>query len=355
MLSFSLKKCEPNFFFPFFFLFTLKLTSESNSKFRIAFGSCGKQTHPLPIFHEVIKQNPNLFIFLGDNIYGDTHDMDVLKKKYQELGAKGSYQHLIQNTEVLATWDDHDYGQNDAGKHYPNKVESKEIFFEFFKEPKNSERYKHKGIYHSVYKKTGNKIIQIILLDNRTFRDDLVRFPKGQKIPGHFFYRPDYLPHTDDSKAFLGEEQWSWLEDELRKNADLRIIASGSQFSHEYNGYESWTNFPHEQERLIQLIKKTKANHLLFISGDVHYAEVSKFKHPDCYPIYDVTSSGLSSTWRFATPNKNRLEGPIMENHFGLLSVNFEHDDPFVLTEVWDIRGNQRVEFSIPLSEISFQ
>ena len=100
--------------------------------------------------------------------------------------------------------------------------------------------------------------------------------------------------------------------------------------------------------------RKTKANHLLFISGDVHYAEVSKFEHPDCYPIYDVTSSGLSSTWKFATPNKNRLEGPIMENHFGLLTVNFEHDVPFVLAEVWDIRGNQRVEFSIPLSEIGF-
>ena len=348
------------FFCLFLSVFTAKLTFadrgiSSNVDFKIAFGSCGKQGHPLPIFDEVIKQDPHLFIFLGDNIYGDTNDMDILHKKYQQLGTKESYQHLIKNTEVLATWDDHDYGQNDAGKHYPHKVESKEIFLEFFKEPQNSERYKHKGIYHSVYKKAGNKIIQIILLDNRTFRDDLVRFPKGQKIPGRFFYRPDYLPHTDDSKAFLGEEQWSWLEGELKKKADLRVIASGSQFSHEYNGYESWTNFPHEQERLIQLIKKTKANHLLFISGDVHYAEVSKFEHPDCYPIYDVTSSGLSSTWRFATPNKNRMEGPIMENHFGLLTVNFEHDDPSVLAEVWDIRGNQRVEFSIPLSEISFQ
>ena len=227
-------------FFLSFFLssFTAELTSESDSKFKIAFGSCGKQTHPLPIFYEVVKQNPNVFIFLGDNIYGDTHDMDVLKKKYHELGAKESYQHLIQNTEVLATWDDHDYGQNDAGKHYTQKESSKQIFLEFFKEPKNSERYKHQGIYHSVYKKTGNKTIQIILLDNRTFRDDLVRFPKGKKVSGRFFYRPDYLPHTDDSKAFLGEEQWFWLEDELKKKADLRIIASGSQFSHEYNGYK---------------------------------------------------------------------------------------------------------------------
>jgi alkaline phosphatase D len=176
----------------FLFVFTVELTfadkeNLSDFEFKIAFGSCGKQSHPLPIFNEVVKQAANLFIFLGDNIYGDTNDMDILRKKYQELGNKESYKNLIKNTDVLATWDDHDYGQNDAGKHYPHKEESKEIFLEFFKEPKNSERYKHKGIYHSVYKKAGNKIIQIILLDNRTFRDDLIRFPKGQKIPGRFF------------------------------------------------------------------------------------------------------------------------------------------------------------------------
>ena len=82
-----------------FSFFTAKLTFadrkiSSNMDFRVAFGSCGKQTHPLPIFNEVIKQDPHLFIFLGDNIYGDTHDMDILHKKYQELGAKRIIQKL---------------------------------------------------------------------------------------------------------------------------------------------------------------------------------------------------------------------------------------------------------------------
>jgi alkaline phosphatase D len=84
-------------------VFTAKLTfadkeNLSNFEFKIAFGSCGKQTHPLPIFNEVVKQDPNIFIFLGDNIYGDTHDMEILRKKYHELGVKESYQHLVKNT-----------------------------------------------------------------------------------------------------------------------------------------------------------------------------------------------------------------------------------------------------------------
>ncbi len=105
---------------------------EHTNSFTIAFGSCGSQEHPLPIFDEVVKRQPDLFIFLGDNIYGDTKDMDVLRQKYRQLGNKPSYQNLKKHTEIIATWDDHDYGQNDAGKHYPHKEVSKQIFLEFF-------------------------------------------------------------------------------------------------------------------------------------------------------------------------------------------------------------------------------
>ena len=82
--------------------------------------------------------------------------------------------------------------------------------------------------------------------------------------------------------------------------------------------------------------------------------KVSKLERPGMYPIYDVTSSGLSSTWHFATPNKNRIEGPIMENHFGLLTINPDGQDPGIKAEIWDVRGNQRVEYFIPLEEIRF-
>ena len=86
----------------------------------------------------------------------------------------------------------------------------------------------------------------------------------------------------------------------------------------------------------------------------MHYAEISKLEHADSYPLYDITASGLSQTWRFATPNRNRIEGPIMDNHFGLLTINLTGEHPNVMAEIWDIRGNQRVEHTIPLAEISF-
>ena len=321
---------------------------------KIAFGSCGHEDHQLPIFDIVVKHNPDLFIFLGDNIYGDTDNMDTLRAKYGRLTSKPTFQNLKQNVPIIATWDDHDFGRNDAGRNYPYKEEAKRIFMDVFEEPEHSERRKRPGIYTSYYHKIDEHNLQIILLDTRTFRDDLKTYNGEVDSDQRYFYDLDYTPHTDTLSTFLGAKQWAWLRSELLKPADLRIIGSSTQFSIEYNGYEAWTNFPHEQKRLLNLIKETKANGVLFISGDVHYAEISKLSEPDLYPIYDITASGLSSKWYFATPNRNRIEGPIMDNHFGMLTIQWHNPNPKIIMEIWDDRDNQRIEYTIGLDEINF-
>jgi alkaline phosphatase D len=335
-------------------LISISCFSQKNIS-KIAFGSCAHEDHPLPIFNLVAKHKPDLFIFLGDNIYGDTKSMDTLQMKYNILDAKPSFQNLKKNIPIIATWDDHDYGWNDTGRHYPFKTESKELFLKFFNEPKDSERRHHEGIYTSYMYETNGKKLQIILLDNRTFRDNYREYKGEFAQDKRYFYEMDYAPCTNPDSTYLGEKQWKWLEEELKKPADLRLIGSGSQFAIEYNGYESWSNFPLEKQRFLNLIKKTKANGVLFLTGDVHYAEISKIIEPDLYPIYDVTASGLSSTWLFATPNKNRIEGPIMDNHFGLLTIDWKNKIPKIKMEIWDINDNQRIEYTIGLDEISFK
>ncbi len=329
--------------------------SQPVTQTKIAFGSCGSQDEPSPVLALVADYKPDAFIYLGDNIYGDTDVMDTLRAKYARLGAKPEFQKLLASTKIFAIWDDHDFGRNDAGKHYPYKKEAKEIFLDFFKEPANSSRRKHEGIYHAEYLRIGDKTLQIILTDNRTFRNDLLLYDTLTKYPrDHYFYTPDYKPHTSTDSSLLGEEQWKWLEAELMKPADLRLIASGSQFGIEFNGYEAWANFPHEQKRMLNLIKKTKANGVIFLSGDVHYAEISKLNEEGMYPVYDITSSGITSTWDFPTQNINRIEGPVMENHFGLLSIEWKND-PEIKMEVIDKANNQRIEYTVKKSEISFK
>lgn len=323
---------------------------------RIAFGSCGNQDRPQPILEVARAHNPDYFLFLGDNIYGDTDVMDTLKAKYGRWAAKPEFQHLWNSTKVLATWDDHDYGRNDCGRHYPFKEASKEIFLDFFKEPKDSPRRSRPGIYTAEMVSVGDKKIQIILLDNRTFRDDLLLFEKGKTydLPRKkYFYDLDYVPHTSPDSTFLGAAQWQWLEQELSKPADIRLIGAGSQFGIEFNGYEAWANFPQEQARMLELIKKTRANGVIFLSGDVHYAEISRLKKEGIYPIYDVTASGITSTWDFATPNCNRIEGPVMENHFGLLTIDWK-PDPEIKMEIIDVADNSRIEYTVKASSLRF-
>jgi len=204
------------------------------------------------------------------------------------------------------------------------------------------------------YLKEKGRTIQLILLDNRTFRDDVRLFDSTAPTPrSDYFYQLDYSIHQNADSTFLGEEQWKWLGEVLKAPADLRLVCSGTQFGIEYNGYEAWANYPNEQQRFIDLIKRTRANGVLFLTGDVHYGELSKLNVSDLYPLYDFTSSGITSTWSFATPNCNRIEGPIMNNNFGLITIRWEKD-PVIEMQLIDEANNSRIQYQFRLSEISF-
>ena len=339
----------------YFLLFSVSFSSGQDlTKTIIAFGSCANENEDQPILQKVADLRPDFFIYLGDNIYGDTYDMSMLKAKYQKLNQKPEFKSLNNATKILATWDDHDFGTNDSGRHYPFIAESKQIFLDFFNEPKDSNRRKRAGIYTSFVHEVKGRKVQIILLDTRTFRDNLRNYRGEVHNQAKYFYPLDYYFHEQNDSTILGNNQWRWLEDQLLVEADIRIIGSSTQFGIEFNGYEAWANFPHEQQKMFNIIRKTKANGVIFISGDVHYSEISEIKPDGFYPIYDFTSSGITSTWHFATPNKNRIEGPVMDNHYGKITIDWSLKDPEIKMENIDIKGNQRFEFSFPLSRIKF-
>lgn len=319
---------------------------------RIAFGSCSKQTKPQPILDVIVGRKPELFIYLGDNIYGDTREMQVLRGKYQQLADKPEFQRLRTSVPVLATWDDHDYGENDAGREYPFKEESKQIFLEFWQVPQESPRRQRPGIYGVHRFREGSRTVQVILLDTRTFRDPLTRTPRIR--PADSPFKNDYRPDDSPNKTLLGADQWNWLAAVLKEPADLRIVASSIQFGHEYNGWESWTNLPREQEKFLQLLRETRANGVIFISGDVHWGEISRRELTPQYPLYDVTASGLTETWPTLEPNRFRVGEAVRENHFGEIEVDWSRPDPPVSLRIVDLQGEVRLTETFPLSQLQF-
>ena len=300
----------------------------------IAFGSCLKETRPQPIWEGVIAAKPDVFVLLGDNIYGDTRDMNKLKGKWDTFAAVPGFKKLRADCRLLGTWDDHDYGENDAGIEYPKKVESQQIFLDFLGEPKDSDRRKTPGIYDSVTIGPKGKRVQFILLDTRYFRTALKRAPKREKGKG------PYGPNESDKAEILGEAQWKWLDKTLREPAEVRIIASSIQVVSTTHGWETWGNFPKERQRFLDLLKKTKANGVVILSGDRHSAEISKLDGTLPYPLFDVTASAMNQRQRPGEEeNPHRVGDLYFRENFGMLKINWSKPDPRVTMEIRDLAG----------------
>ncbi len=300
----------------------------------IAFGSCLQEKRPQPIWEGVLATKPDLFVLLGDNIYGDTRDMAKLKAKWGIFGEKPGFRKLRESCRLLAIWDDHDYGENDAGIEYPKKAESQQIFLDFLGEPKDSARRKTPGIYDQVTIGPKGKRVQFILLDTRYFRTALKRAPKRKKGKG------PYGPDESDKAEVLGEAQWKWLEKTLLEPAAVRIIASSIQVVSTTHGWETWGNFPKERKRFLELLKKTKANGVIILSGDRHSAEISKLNGSLPYPLFDVTSSAMNQTQRpDEEENPHRVGDRYFRENFGVLKINWSEPAPSVTMEIRDLVG----------------
>lgn len=186
--------------------------------------------------------------------------MAVLKNKYQRLGAKPGFKALRAKTPIIAMWDDHDYGQNDAGKEYPHKEASRQIMLDFWQEPANSKRRtRADGIYTSYMYGEGEQTVQVIMPDLRFNRDTLnsvseLEYYTKRKLNN----QGPYSPTEVKGASMLGEAQWQWLEQELKKPAAIKLIASSLQLLPDFTGWESWANFPEDRNRLFALIKNTK-------------------------------------------------------------------------------------------------
>lgn len=321
---------------------------------RVAFGSCAKQNQPQPIWDAVVKTQPELFVFIGDNIYGDSRDMAVLKEKWDLLGAQPGYRKLKQNCRVLAVWDDHDYGENDAGAEYPRKRESQQLFLDFFEEPQGSPRRKREGIYDAIVLGPKGKRVQILLLDTRYFRSPLIK--KKQAFEPGSGYNGEYVPHADKAMTMLGDAQWKWLEEQLKRPAELRIIASSVQVIPNEHSWEKWGNFPHERDRLFEVIRKTKANGVVFISGDRHHAEISRLDRDGDYPLYDVTSSSLNQPGKWHNElNPHRIGVIYNPANFGTILIDWNQNDPTIRLQIRSDTGDVVLQAKTTLSAIQSQ
>jgi len=312
---------------------------------RLAFGSCSDQERPQPIWDVIAAFEPQLFLHLGDSVYSDTEDMARRRADLARQAAIPEFRRFRQQVPILAIWDDHDYGVNDGGADYPRKEEAEKLFLDFFAEPEGSPRRRRPGVYDARIFGPPGRRLQIILLDGRSFRSPLEDDPSP--------YRR-YRPATDPSKTLLGEAQWTWLEEQLRRPAEIRLIASGIQVLGYAAGFECWKNLPLEQERLFAVIRETGAEGVLFLSGDAHFAQLKRGDGGVGYPLYDFTASGLTHSRPEAAerPAPLAIYPPFGGIHFGTVEIDWQPDDPEIILGVRDHDGRIVFQHRIRLSEL---
>lgn len=296
----------------------------------IAFGSCAHQDNDTSLWEDIAAQQPDLWVWLGDNIYGDTENMDTLRAKYARAKSKPGYRQLIANVPVAGIWDDHDFGVNDGGKEYPKKDSSKLLMLDFLDVPADAPVRDHKGAYQAYTYGEGEQTVQLILLDTRYFRDTLKRTPRGSE--------QRYYPN--ETGDILGEAQWTWLEEQLAtSDAALTIIGSSIQVLNPDQGFEKWANFPQAHQRLYDLIVKTQPNNVLLLSGDRHIGELAQIELEGyAKPIVEFTSSGLTHTWSrdFGEENPYRIgDSYHMQLNYGLIRIDWAHQEVHL-----ELRGN---------------
>ncbi|WP_306252682.1 alkaline phosphatase D family protein [Parvularcula sp. IMCC14364] len=327
---------------------------------RIAFGSCLKQEDDQSIWNSVARSEPDVFLFIGDNVYGDNYSgepgLPELHEAYAKLAESKPFAAFRQETPLLVTWDDHDFGLNDNGASFQYREDAEALFEDVWAVPENSPVRARPGIYDSrMIGSEDGKRVQILMLDTRFFRSDL-KETNERNAPG----KERYLPDTDVTKTMLGNEQWLWLTQELRKPADLRIIASSIQVIADGHGWEAWRTLPKEREKLYATITATGAENVIFVSGDRHAGGIYRRNLVTTYPLYEVTSSSLNaplSAWLDVTsPDFRQEAGPhrigemFYDENFGIVDIDWEQE--VVSLRLTSKTGETVREQIIPLTEL---
>ena len=292
----------------------------------ITFGSCNHQDRAQPMWPIIQEQDPSLWIWMGDNIYGDSRSIPVLTKKFQKQFDHPGYKLFRQSVPIIGTWDDHDYGENNAGKEYPTKVATQELLLNFLQEPKNSPRRRQHGIYASYTFGKGDKQTKIILLDGRY-----------------------HMEHPGAGADNLGKQQWLWLQNELKTSqATINLIVSGIQILPTDHLYEKWANFPKSRQLLISMIQKYDLPGVILLSGDRHIHEVNIIKPEGFYPITEITSSGLTHSWEAfkAKENDTRYGAAYTGLAFG--KITFDWKNKQLLIQIINVENK-------PVTEILYQ
>jgi len=263
---------------------------------------------------EILKAMYNtpadFMLWMGDNTYMrevDYSSKSAMTYRYLHTRSEPNLQPLLAVRNNYATWDDHDYGDNDANKHFEFKQTARSLFNAYWGNKTAGEN--DEGVYHNFRYSDA----EFIMLDDRWFRDE-------SEIKEQF-----------DAKSQLGSMQMSWLKNKLvHSRASFKFVCVGGQFLNEVTDKESFNLYKKERAEIIRFIVDQKISGVVFLSGDRHHTELLKDEGVVAklgYPLYDLTCSALTagaSNLASSLEAKNPMREAntlVVENNYCTISI----------------------------------
>jgi alkaline phosphatase D len=303
--------------------------------FKMALGSCsfvnetaydrpgepyGGEFH---IFDTIVKKDPDLMLWLGDNIYlreVDFHSYGSIVHRYKHTRSQKEIQNLLKHCPNVAIWDDHDFGPNDANGSFIHKNWTLEAFEAFWPNPSYGLPDGAKGTTSQFQFSD----IDFFLLDNRynrTWKDTV----------------------ADTQPTILGKDQLNWFLQALKQSqAPFKLVAIGGQFLNTAAVYENYSNYAEERAYIINAIEKENIRGVVFLTGDRHCGELSYLALKDGNGIYDLTVSPLTSKAFDMSKEENtcRIENTISGvRHFAMLEFTGKKKHRVLTMNVYDSNG----------------
>lgn len=313
--------------------------------FRVAFGSCAyinEEGHlwedtkkpeyggDYQIFESIYETKPDVMLWLGDNIYlgeADWQSMHAIHHRYTFNRKIPELTALLANTVHYAIWDDHDYGPNNTGREFWNKAMTRDAFKTFWANPPYPSE--------STYSFFNWADVNFYLLDNRWYRTQS-NVATGEKV-------------------FFGQEQLNWLIESLKANesqksfvyrSSFHVIACGGQILNDSPHPENFKQYTDEWNELTSRIVEEGIQNVVFISGDVHYGELSRQSftnsQDETFVMHDFTSSPLTSGV-YTNPgkkNSKRVGEPFTQRNFMTLNFSGPLKERTLTVHVHDSDGN---------------
>ncbi|MEM5515742.1 alkaline phosphatase D family protein [Henriciella sp. AS95] len=323
---------------------------------RVLVASCNDEELESPTLARLAEEDADLFLMIGDNVYGDRdgrnyaiNDVELteLRESFSDLKDRPEFQAVRAKFPMMVAWDDHDMGQNDGGKDFPFKALAERVH-ETFWGLTDEDVGQWPGTYYARAFGPEGKRVQVIVLDTRFFRSELTPTDEYGAV-GKERYMP---PPAGAYQDMLGSAQWTWLQNQLQAPADIRLVVSSIQVMPTTHGWEAWSTMPEERQRLFDMIKKTGADGVVFLSGDRHTGFIYEERGVLPYAANELTASSLNVSFATETSERDtrQIGAGFPPENYGAVEIDW--DAKKISLVLKDTNGQTARRNDIAFSEI---